>query len=344
MLFGLLGLIAHEAFGRRRVPVFGRIVPIGLTLAIVYAFIDESLQVFSRNRTFDLSDLFFGVLGIMTFATVASIIRNRHVIHKREVLVDFLYFTKGQLRSILFAGLFFFLLFSSRIVSEHLGIYRYDWLFIGSMLIQFILVATKLESKDEAKTIFLFHIVGIVLEIYKTSHFVGSWSYPEESYLKLLGVPLYSGFMYAAVGSYIAHAWKVFRLRITDHPPYRFSIVLCALIYFNFFTNHFIYDFRYVLMIAVFVFYFRANVFYTPRKREYRMPLTLSFFLIAGFIWIGENIATYFGAWKYPDQIHAWHVVGTQKVTSWFLLVIISFIIVAYLKHFKLHTAGKTTS
>jgi uncharacterized membrane protein YoaT (DUF817 family) len=52
-------------------------------------------------------------------------------------------------------------------------------------------------------------------------------------------------------------------------------------------------------------------------------------------VWIAENVGTFYGAWKYPTQIQTWHVVSTQKITSWFLMVIISFIIVAYLKHFK---------
>lgn len=63
--------------------------------------------------------------------------------------------------------------------------------------------------------------------------------------------------------------------------------------------------------------------------------MILAFVLIAFFIWVAENISTYFGAWQYPDQVHEWHVVSTNKVTSWFLMVIISFILVAYLKHFK---------
>ena len=62
------------------------------------------------------------------------------------------------------------------------------------------------------------------------------------------------------------------------------------------------------------------------------MPLVLSFVLIGFFIWIAENIATYFGAWVYPNQAKQWAIVGPAKISSWMLLVIISFIIVAALK------------
>ncbi|MBW9235086.1 DUF817 domain-containing protein [Leptospira santarosai] len=27
------------------------------------------------------------------------------------------------------------------------------------------------------------------------------------------------------------------------------------------------------------------------------------------FIWIAENIATFFGAWEYPNQVDAWSLV-----------------------------------
>ena len=59
---------------------------------------------------------------------------------------------------------------------------------------------------------------------------------------------------------------------------------------------------------------------------------TLAFFLVGFFIWIAENIATFFGAWVYPYQAGQWAIVGPNKISSWMLLVIISFIIVAALK------------
>ena len=219
---------------------------------------------------------------------------------------------------------------------------RYDFLFIAAILIQIILYVSKLETKDEVKVIFLFHIIGLVLELYKTSPSIGSWSYPESGFLKIATVPLYSGFMYAAVGSYISQAWKIFKLELTNYSNYLLSVLLCFLIYLNFFTHHFIYDFRVFLIIGVFALFWKVRVYFTIISIPRSMTLNVGFLLIAFFVWVAENISTYLGAWKYPDQIHTWESVSLGKITSWFLMVIISFIIVAYLKHFKKDILGKS--
>ncbi|MEK7644954.1 MAG: DUF817 domain-containing protein [Patescibacteria group bacterium] len=247
---------------------------------------------------------------------------------------EFLLFGLKQARACVFAGSFFLLLF----LSNHIplfGIARYDFLFVAAVLIQAILYFTKLETKDEVKVIFLFHIIGLVLELYKTSPGIGSWSYPEAAFFKIATVPLYSGFMYAAVGSYISQSWKIMKLHLTNYEHYAASAVLCLLIYLNFFTNHYIYDFRYFLIAVVFAFFWKTRVYFTVATKVRWMHMNVGFLLVAFFIWIAENISTYLGAWQYPDQVHVWNMVSTGKITSWFLMVIISFILVAYLKHFK---------
>lgn len=252
----------------------------------------------------------------------------------KSFLKEFLVFGVKEARACIFAGSFFVLLFLSNHIPLY-GIARYDFLFIAAVLIQIVLYATKIETKDEVKVILLFHIIGVVLELYKTHPAIGSWSYPEPAFFKIATVPLFSGFMYAAVGSYISQAWKILKMELTGYTNYGWSIVLCALIYINFFTNHYIYDFRIFLIIAVFTFFWKTKIYFTVTDKRRSMPLTVGFLLTSFFIWIAENISTFWGAWQYPDQLHVWNVVSAQKITSWFLLVIISFIIVAYLKHFK---------
>lgn len=249
-------------------------------------------------------------------------------------MLEFLYFGIKQARACLFAGLFFVAVFSMPRVGI-LGIPRYDALLAMALGIQIWMVWAKLESVDELKAICLFHLVGFVLEVFKTSSSISSWSYPDFAYSKLFGVPLFSGFMYAAVGSYIIQAWRLFDLQVRHHPPYWMAALLAIAIYSNFFAHHYIGDYRWYIAACALGLYARATVVYQPLDRQRTMPLLLSFVLIGFFIWLAENISTFLGIWRYPNQIGAWSTVHVGKWSSWSLLVIMTFTIVANLKHIK---------
>lgn len=212
-------------------------------------------------------------------------------------------------------------------------VHRYDAILLVLLFVQYAMYRSGLESRDELKVICVFHLIGLALEIYKVG--MGSWAYPEPAYTKLFGVPLYSGFMYASVASYMCQAWRRLRMEMTGWPGMIAAGTLGAAIYLNFFTHHYIPDYRWWLAALVLIVFSRTWVIYRVRTQTYRMPLTLSFVLVGFFIWLAENIATYFQAWKYPDQHEGWRMVGLGKISSWFLLVIISVIIVAQLKHVK---------
>lgn len=210
---------------------------------------------------------------------------------------------------------------------------RYDWLLILFLLMQWWMVRAGLETRDELKVITLFHIIGLCLEIFKVH--MGSWAYPEEGYFKLMGVPLYSGFMYASVASYLCQAWRRMKVNLIKWPKFYFVAPLALAIYLNFFTHHYWLDVRWWLASLVLIVFWRSWVSYEVGGIRYRMPLSISFVLIGFFIWIAENIATFFGAWKYPNQAEVWRLVHVGKVSSWLLLVIVSFLIVATLKRIK---------
>ena len=250
----------------------------------------------------------------------------------RRFVVEFWMFGIKEARACLFAGLFFFALFASHKL-RGLGLPRYDLLLLIAIGIQAWMLHAKLETWDEFKTILVFHAIGLALEIFKTS--MGSWAYPEAAYSKVLGVPLYSGFMYAAVASYVIQAWRLLDLRIERHPPYWMAAAIAIAIYANFFTHHFIGDYRWYLIALACGLYARTAVVFRPYDRERRMPLILAFALIGFFIWIAENISTFFGAWRYPNQIGAWAMVHVGKWSSWSLLSMMTFIIVVELKHIK---------
>jgi uncharacterized membrane protein YoaT (DUF817 family) len=65
------------------------------------------------------------------------------------------------------------------------------------------------------------------------------------------------------------------------------------------------------------------------------MPLLLSFVLIGFFLWLAENISTFFGIWRYPSQMGAWATVSLGTWGSWLLLAVMTFAIVAGLKHVR---------
>lgn len=249
-------------------------------------------------------------------------------------LREFLFFGIKEARASLFAALFFAAVF---LVPRGglFGIPRYDTLLIIAIAIQGWMVWASLETLDELKAISLFHVVGFALEVFKTSSTIQSWSYPDFAYTKVLGVPLFSGFMYAAVGSYIIQAWRLLELRITHHPPYWMASLIALLIYANFFTHHYIGDYRWYLAACALGLYARTTVIFKPYDRERAMPLFLAFILIGFFIWLAENMSTFFGIWRYPNQLGAWSTVHLGKWSSWSLLAVMTFTIVANLKHIK---------
>jgi len=216
---------------------------------------------------------------------------------------------------------------------------RFDWLFVFAILIQIFMLAAKLEKPREVITILLFHLVGLGMELFKTSDGIGSWSYPGEAFFMLGNVPLFSGFMYAAVGSYLARSWRVLELRFSNYPNRALTLLLAVAIYVNFFTHHYFYDFRYVLFAALVALYWRVWVSYKVNKTVRRMPLLVGFALIALVIWVAENIGTITNVWLYPNQVHTWQVVGFEKIGSWLLLMVISFIMIDLLHY--LRTRGK---
>jgi len=155
-----------------------------------------------------------------------------------RALFEFALFGFKQAWACLFGALLLALLLVTHLLwPAHAAIARYDALFVAALGIQLALLAFRLETLREAKLILAFHAVGTCMELFKTS--VGSWTYPEPSLLRLGHVPLFSGFMYAAVGSYLARVWRIFEFHFERYPPLPLTAALAAAIYANFFTHHF---------------------------------------------------------------------------------------------------------
>lgn len=247
----------------------------------------------------------------------------------RPRLTEFVVFGLKQGWACIFGAALLTVLMAAKLwYPEGAGVARNDFLTLAAVGIQILMVVFRLETLKELRVIILFHVVGTVMELFKTD--VGSWSYEAEGVLRIGAVPLFSGFMYAAVGSYMVRVYRLFDLKFASYPRRWITAIVAAAVYVNFFTHHYIWDARWALLAAVAVIFGRCVMHFRVFRVNHRMPLVVAFLLVALFIWIAENIATWSGAWLYPSQVDGWQPVGLEKLVAWFLLMIISVVLVAW--------------
>ena len=244
-------------------------------------------------------------------------------------LTEFVVFGLKQAWACVFGAALLAVIIAARLwYPDDAALARNDFLTISAVIIQVLMISFKLETLRELRVIVLFHAVGTVMELFKTD--VGSWSYETEGFLRVGAVPLFSGFMYAAVGSYMVRVFRLFDLHF-DHYPWRWITALVAAgIYVNFFSHHYIFDARWLLLAAVVLVYGRCVMHFRVFRKRFRMPILVSFLLVALFIWFAENIGTWSHAWLYPNQLNGWQAVSIDKLLAWFLLMIISVVLVAW--------------
>ncbi|UFX46890.1 DUF817 domain-containing protein [Bradyrhizobium sp. 41S5] len=243
-------------------------------------------------------------------------------------LYEFLRFGVKQAWACLFGGIAVALMIGTwRFYPPDAALARYDFLFLCMLAVQVVLLAAKLETLEEARVILIYHVVGTAMEIFKTH--VGSWIYPEPSIFHIGGVPLFSGFMYSCIGSYICRCWRLFDFRFTRHPRRLNLIALSVAIYVNFFSHHYLLDLRWLLFAWAIWLFGRTRIHFKVWTSYRSMPLLLGLVLVSLFIWLTENIGTFTKTWLYPSQRLGWSMVSIDKLGSWFLLLIISYTLVS---------------
>ncbi len=255
----------------------------------------------------------------------------------RSFITELWHFFVANLRASLFGAFLLSLFLITEMVTVPF-ISRYDFIFLSAVAFQLCALAFKLESRREFFVIFIFHILATGMELFKTNPAIGSWMYPGRDgvIFMLSTVPLFTGFLYSAIGSYISRAFIFLNLRFERFPAYYHLWVLATLIYLNFFTHHFIYDIRYFLFVYTVILFWRTKVRFQVYKKVRSMPFLLTSFLTSLFVWIAENIGTFTSIWLYPSQLEYWHVVSFGKMGSWFLLLILSFALVTIIYRDKL--------
>lgn len=243
-------------------------------------------------------------------------------------LYEFLRFGAKQAWACLFGGFAVALMVGTwRLYPPDAALARYDVLFLCMLAVQAALLAGRLETWEEARVILIYHVVGTAMEIFKTS--IGSWIYPEPSLFRIGGVPLFSGFMYSCIGSYICRCWRLFDFRFANHPRRAHLIVLSLTIYVNFFSHHYVMDLRWLLFAWAAGLFFRTRIYFKVWTCYRWMPLLPGLVLVSLFIWLTENIGTFTRTWLYPSQRQGWSMVSIDKLGSWFLLLIISYTLVS---------------
>ena len=88
--------------------------------------------------------------------------------------------------------------------------------------------------------------------------------------------------------------------------------------------------FYYWRFAAIVVLYWPAVLEARILRTRLRLPVLVSFVLVALFIWLAENVATAGQAWIYPDQADGWTPVSLAKLGSWILLMMISVVLVTW--------------
>ena len=242
------------------------------------------------------------------------------------VLGELVMFVFKQGWACLFGALLLAMIIASKLVwNPDWAFQRYDFLFLFAIATQVLFLRFELETWEVARIIFLFHITRTAMEWFKVH--AGSWGYPEPGLFKAMGVPLFSGFMYAAVGSYSARVIRIFSMRFAPYPPFWATMVLAVAIYVNFFAHHFLPDIRLVLFAATLLLFVRTRVWFINTTKARWMPMPIAAVLAAFALWVAENVGTATGTWLYSGQLPG-QAVTFAKLGSWYLLLYVALVTV----------------
>ena len=105
-------------------------------------------------------------------------------------------------------------------------------------------------------------------------------------------------------------------------------LCLAVLSYLNFMTKFFIADIRIALFVWSVVIFWKTKLYFQLKQHRLKLPMLPILLLLAFLIWIAENISTFYKIWLYPSQVDAWHMVGWGKLGSWYLLLLLSLVLV----------------
>ena len=261
----------------------------------------------------------------------------------RIEVCELIWFVRQQACACLFGFLLLAGLMLTRSWAFESSLARADFLFLYALGLQIALIAFRFEHRDEIMVICAFHLLATLMEWFKTSPAIGSWQYPDEGAIfRVYQVPLFAGFLYSSVGSYIARAWRLFDFRFENYPPVWLTVILAVGAYANFFTHHFVNDIRIPLILVSIAMFVRCRVIFCTGNEYRSMSLLAGLMMVALMIWIAENAGTFARAWVYPSQEAGWRPVSLHKFWAWYLLMILSFVLVSLVNFRKKENSEKS--
>ena len=138
----------------------------------------------------------------------------------------------------------------------------------------------------------------------------------------------------------MARVMRGFDMRFTNYPRFAWTALLAMAIYANFFAHHYLTDLRWLLFAWTVLLFGRVRIYFRVDRELRWMPLLVAALLTAFFLWVAENVGTATGTWLYPGR-QGWHLVSLQKLGSWYLLLIVSFVLVTIVKRPRPLAAGE---
>ena len=74
--------------------------------------------------------------------------------------------------------------------------------------------------------------------------------------------------------------------------------------------------------------FWKTRIRFQLNQHAFQLPMLPVLLILAFIIWVAENISTFYQIWLYPSQVEKWHMVGWGKLGSWYLLLLLSLVVV----------------
>jgi uncharacterized membrane protein YoaT (DUF817 family) len=130
------------------------------------------------------------------------------------------------------------------------------------------------------------------------------------------------------VGSFFARSLRLYQVSFEKLPSFPNMLVLAVFSYINFMSKFFVPDIRLFLFAWSVIIFWKTRIRFQLQQHQLQFPMLPVLIVLAFLIWIAENISTFYRIWLYPSQVEAWHMVGWGKMGSWYLLLLLSLVLV----------------